>query len=116
LNLSTHKIGPAIAAGNAIVHKPASATPISALLMARIFSECGLPPGALNVVTGPGGLIGDMLVMHPDVAMVTFTGSVDVGVRIRKLAGMKRVTLELGGNAALILEEDADLDVAVPPR
>jgi len=114
LNLSTHKIGPAIAAGNAIVHKPASATPISALLMARIFSECGLPPGALNVVTGPGGLIGDMLVMHPDVAMVTFTGSVDVGVRIRKLAGMKRVTLELGGNAALILEEDADLDVAVP--
>lgn len=114
LNLSMHKIGPAIAAGNTIVHKPASATPLSALLMARIFAECGLSAGALNVVTGPGGLIGDMLVTHKDVAMVTFTGSVDVGVRIRNMVGMKRVTLELGGNAAVILEEDADLDAAVP--
>lgn len=114
LNLSMHKIGPAIAAGNTIVHKPASATPLSALLMARIFAECALPAGALNVVTGPGGLIGDMLVTHKDVAMVTFTGSVDVGVRIRNMVGMKRVTLELGGNAAVILEEDADLDAAVP--
>lgn len=114
LNLSMHKIGPAIAAGNTIVHKPASATPLSALLMARIFAECALPAGALNVVTGPGGLIGDLLVTHKDVAMVTFTGSVDVGVRIRNMVGMKRVTLELGGNAAVIVEEDADLDAAVP--
>jgi acyl-CoA reductase-like NAD-dependent aldehyde dehydrogenase len=114
LNLAMHKIGPAIAAGNTIVHKPASSTPLSALLTARIFAECGLPAGALNVITGPGGLIGDMLVAHRDVAMVTFTGSVEVGMRIRNTAGMKRVTLELGGNAAVILEEDADLDAAVP--
>ncbi|MCW5982311.1 MAG: aldehyde dehydrogenase family protein [Bryobacteraceae bacterium] len=114
LNLSMHKIGPAIAGGNAVVHKPASTTPISALLMAGIFEECGLPKGALNVVTGPGGEIGDLLTFHKDVAMVTFTGSVDVGMRIRNLAGMKRVTLELGNNSAVIVEADADLDDAVP--
>lgn len=114
LNLAMHKIGPALAAGNAVVHKPASATPISALKMASIFEECGLPEGALNVITGPGGAIGDQLVLHPKVAMVTFTGSVDVGLRIRNLAGMKRVTLELGNNSALIVEDDADLHAAVP--
>ncbi|HXG32944.1 MAG TPA: aldehyde dehydrogenase family protein [Bryobacteraceae bacterium] len=114
LNLALHKIGPAIAAGNAAIHKPASATPVSALLMAEIFEECGLPRGALNVVTGPGGAIGDLLSCHPRIAMVTFTGSAEIGQRIRKLAGMKRVTLELGSNSAVILEEDADLDEAVP--
>jgi len=114
LNLALHKIGPALAAGNAVVHKPASATPISAILMAGIFEECGLPQGALNVVTGPGGSIGDLLTLHPNVAMVTFTGSVDVGLRIRNLAGMKRVTLELGSNSAVIVAPDADLDEAVP--
>ncbi len=114
LNLAMHKIGPAIAAGNAVVHKPASATPVTGLMMADLFEECGLPPGALNVVTGPGGLIGDLLVTHPKVAMITFTGSPDVGLRIRSLAGMKRVTLELGSNSAVILADDADLDAAVP--
>ncbi len=114
LNLSLHKIGPAIAAGNAVVHKPASTTPISAIRLARIFEASGLPPGALNVITGPGGAIGDQLVFHPDVAMVTFTGSPEVGVRIRNLAGLKRVTLELGNNSAVIIEDDADLDKAVP--
>ncbi|HSB14084.1 MAG TPA: aldehyde dehydrogenase family protein [Bryobacteraceae bacterium] len=114
LNLPMHKIGPAIAAGNAIVHKPASATPISALKMAAILEECGLPKGALNVVTGPGGTIGDLLSCHPKIAMVTFTGSVEVGLRIRSLAGMKRVTLELGSNSAVILADDANLDEAVP--
>ncbi len=114
LNLAMHKIGPAIAAGNTVVHKPASTTPLSALKMAAIFDACGLPQGALNVITGPGGTIGDMLVTHPDVAMITFTGSVEVGVRLRGLAGLKRVTLELGNNSAVILEEDADLDQAVP--
>jgi acyl-CoA reductase-like NAD-dependent aldehyde dehydrogenase len=114
LNLAMHKIGPAIAAGNAVVHKPASATPLTALMMAGIFEECGLPKGALNVITGPGGAIGDLLVSHPRVAMVTFTGSPEVGLRIRGLAGMKRVTLELGSNSAVIIEEDADLDQAVP--
>src|SRR4051794_37745030 len=113
LNLAMHKIGPALAGGNTVVHKPASATPISAIRMARIFEECGLPAGALNVITGPGGAIGDMLVFNPRVAMVTFTGSVDVGLRIRNLAGTKRVTLELGSNSAVIVEDDADLDEAV---
>jgi acyl-CoA reductase-like NAD-dependent aldehyde dehydrogenase len=103
LNLSLHKIGPALAAGNTVVHKPASATPISALLIAQIFLDAGLPPGALNVITGPGGTIGDVLTFDPRVAMVTFTGSPDVGQRIRNLAGMKRVTLELGSNSAVIL-------------
>ncbi len=114
LNLAMHKIGPAIAAGNAIVHKPASATPVTALMMAGLFEECGLPKGALNVITGPGGTVGDLLVTHPKVAMITFTGSPDVGLRIRGLAGMKRVTLELGSNSAVIIEDDADLEAAVP--
>ena len=113
LNLAMHKIGPALAGGNSVVHKPASATPISAVRMARIFQESGLPAGALNVITGPGGAIGDMLVFDKRVAMVTFTGSADVGLRIRNLAGMKRVTLELGSNSAVIVEDDADLDEAV---
>jgi acyl-CoA reductase-like NAD-dependent aldehyde dehydrogenase len=112
LNLAMHKIGPALAAGNTVVHKPASTTPVSALLMASIFTECGLPVGALNVITGPGGEIGDALVLHPRVAMVSFTGSPEVGVRIRGLAGIKRVSLELGGNAAVIVDEDADVGEA----
>ena len=82
--------------------------------MAGIFEECGLPKGALNVITGPGGVIGDLLVFHKDVAMITFTGSVEVGVRLRNLAGLKRVTLELGSNSAVIIEDDANLDEAVP--
>ncbi len=114
LNLAMHKIGPALAAGNAVVHKPASATPLSAIRMARIFEEAGLPPGALNVVTGPGGAIGDVLVADPRVAMITFTGSPDVGLRIRNLAGLKKVTLELGSNSAVIVEDDANLEEAVP--
>src|SRR5436190_12176902 len=113
LNLAMHKIGPALAGGNSVVHKPASTTPMSAVRMAGIFERCGLPAGALNVITGPGGAIGDMLVFDKRVAMVTFTGSVDVGLRIRNLAGMKRVTLELGSNSAVIIEDDADLDEAV---
>jgi acyl-CoA reductase-like NAD-dependent aldehyde dehydrogenase len=112
LNLAMHKIGPALAGGNAVVHKPASATPISALKMAGLFEECGLPPGALNVITGPGGSIGDALVFDPRVSMVTFTGSAEVGLHIRNLAGLKRVTLELGSNSAVIVEDDADLDEA----
>ncbi len=112
LNLAMHKIGPALAAGNTVVHKPASSTPVSALLMAELFEEAGLPAGALNVVTGPGGAIGDALVQHPGVNMVTFTGSVEVGARLRAIAGLKRVTLELGNNSAVIVEDDADLDEA----
>ena len=112
LNLAMHKIGPALAGGNTVVHKPASTTPLSALLMADLFEEAGLPAGALNVVTGPGGVLGDALVMHSGINMVTFTGSVEVGLRLRSLAGMKRVTLELGNNSAVIVEDDADLEEA----
>ncbi|MGH9668126.1 MAG: aldehyde dehydrogenase family protein, partial [Bryobacteraceae bacterium] len=112
LNLAMHKIGPAIAAGNAVVHKPASSTPLSALKMARIFEECGLPKGALNVITGPGGAVGEVLVFHKDIAMITFTGSPEVGLRLRNLAGLKRVTLELGNNSAVIVDEDANVDEA----
>lgn len=112
LNLAMHKIGPALAGGNSVVHKPASTTPISAVMMAELFLECGLPKGALNVITGPGGSIGEQLVFHKDVAMITFTGSPEVGLRLRNLAGMKRVTLELGNNSAVIIEPDADLQEA----
>lgn len=114
LNLAMHKIGPALAAGNTLVHKPATTTPLSALALVQLFEECGLPKGALNVVTGAGGEIGDALVFHPGVAMVTFTGSPEVGVRMRNLAGMKRVTLELGSNSTVMIEPDADLNAAVP--
>jgi acyl-CoA reductase-like NAD-dependent aldehyde dehydrogenase len=110
LNLSLHKIAPAIAAGNSVVHKPATSTPISAILLARLFHEAGLPEGALNVVAGHGSEVGDPLVEDPRVAMVTFTGSAEVGLRIRQRAGLKRVTLELGNNSALIVHADADLD------
>ncbi len=112
LNLAMHKIGPALAAGNTVVHKPASTTPISAVMMADLFLECGLPKGALNVITGPGGSIGELLCFHKDIAMITFTGSPEVGLRLRNLAGMKRVTLELGNNSAVIVENDANLDEA----
>ncbi|MFN0103194.1 MAG: aldehyde dehydrogenase family protein [Bryobacteraceae bacterium] len=114
LNLSLHKIGPALAAGNAVVHKPASSTPVSALELARLFQEAGLPEGALNVVPGPGELLGETLARHRDVAMLTFTGSPEVGVRLREISGLKRVTLELGSNSAVIVESDADLDLAAP--
>ncbi|MCZ2148190.1 MAG: aldehyde dehydrogenase family protein [Bryobacterales bacterium] len=112
LNLAMHKIGPALAGGNTVVHKPASTTPISAIMMADVFTECGLPKGALNVITGPGGSIGEHLCFHKDVAMITFTGSPEVGLRLRNLAGMKRVTLELGNNSAVIVEGDANLEEA----
>jgi len=114
LNLAMHKIGPALAAGNTLVHKPATTTPLSALALVQLFEECGLPKGALNVVTGSGSEIGDALVFHPGLAMVTFTGSPEVGIRMRNLAGMKRVTLELGSNSAVMIEPDADLNAAVP--
>jgi acyl-CoA reductase-like NAD-dependent aldehyde dehydrogenase len=112
-NLMMHKVGPALAAGNAVVHKPASATPLSSLRFARAVEEAGLPAGAFNVVTGSGGLIGTALVDSPHVAMVTFTGSREVGLAIRARAGLKRVTLELGSNSALVVEPDANLDTVV---
>jgi len=112
LNLVCHKIAPAVAAGAPMVLKPASATPLTALRIVRLFEECGLPPGWLNVVTCSGSVANHM-VLHDDVAMITFTGSPEVGWGIRAAAPRKRVGLELGNNAPVIIEPDADLDVAV---
>jgi len=115
LILSSTKLAAALAAGNSVVHKPASDTPLSALYMAQLLTEAGLPDGVLNVVTGPGGTLGDHLVSHPDVAKVAFTGSTEVGAHVAELAGksLRPVTAELGGNAANILFADADLEKAV---
>jgi acyl-CoA reductase-like NAD-dependent aldehyde dehydrogenase len=113
LNLVAHKVAPAIAAGCPVVLKPASQTPVSALVLARLLiDECGLPPGHLNVVTGGGATVGNALVEHPDVAMITFTGSPEVGWDIRARAARKKVGLELGNNAPVILEPDADVGAA----
>jgi acyl-CoA reductase-like NAD-dependent aldehyde dehydrogenase len=115
LILSSTKIAAALAAGNTVVHKPATDTPLSALLMAEILTEAGVPAGVFNVATGPGGTLGDHLVAHPDVAKVAFTGSTEVGAHVAGLAGrsLRPVTAELGGNAANILFADADLDKAI---
>jgi len=115
LILSSTKIAPALIAGNTIVHKPASDTPLSALLMAEILQEAGVPDGVFNVVTGPGSTLGDHLVSHPDVDKVAFTGSTEIGAHAAALAGrtLKPFTAELGGNAANILFADADLDAAI---
>nr|WP_245402779.1 aldehyde dehydrogenase family protein [Peribacillus muralis] len=109
-NLAAHKLGPAFAAGNAVILKPASQTPLSAIMAAKIFEEAGLPKGALNVVTGKGSVVGDVLVTDPRIKMVTFTGSVDVGLGIKEKAGLKKVTLELGSNSAVIIDSADDLD------
>ncbi len=114
LNLALHKIGPAFAAGNSVVHKPAGNTPLSALRLAGLIQEAGAPVGAYNVITGPGGKLGTPLITDPRVAMITFTGSVPVGEQIRAQIGLRRVTLELGSNSAVILEPDCDLDVMIP--
>ncbi len=109
-NLVAHKLGPAFAAGNTVVLKPASQTPLSAIMTAKLFEEAGLPKGALNVVTGKGSVVGDLLVQDNRVKMITFTGSVPVGMRIKEKAGLKRVTLELGSNAAVIIDSTDDLE------
>ena len=110
LNLVAHKVGPAIAGGNAVIVKPATDTPLSALKLTKILLEAGLPPEGINTLTGPGGEIGDLLVQDRRVRKITFTGSRDVGEHICHLAGLKRVTMELGSNAPVIVMSDADLD------
>lgn len=112
LNLVLHKVAPAIAAGNAVVLKPAEKTPLSAVALARLFEEAGLPNGALNVVLGSGSVIGPRLVADARVAKISFTGSVPVGLKIKEQAGMKKLTLELGSNAPNLVFEDADLEAA----
>jgi acyl-CoA reductase-like NAD-dependent aldehyde dehydrogenase len=112
LNLVAHKIAPALAAGCAVVLKPATQTPLSALLLAELEHEAGLPPGWLNVVVGPSTEIGDVLVEDERVKVISFTGSVPVGWGIRERAPRKRVTLELGNATPVIVEADADVDKA----
>ncbi|MDP4095601.1 aldehyde dehydrogenase family protein [Paenibacillus sp. P96] len=113
MNLVAHKVGPAIAAGNTVVLKPAEQTPLSAYLLAELLEEAGLPAGALNVVSGDGRVAGDRLVTDLRVNFVTFTGSPAVGTEIRAKAGLKRVTLELGSNSAVIIDSSTDIDAIV---
>jgi len=113
LFISISKIAPALAAGNSVVCKAASDDPICMLMFARLAELAGIPKGVLNVITGGGGEIGDFLVSHPKVNMISFTGSTFVGKRIAKLAGMKKMHLELGGKSPALVLEDADLDLAV---
>lgn len=113
LNLVAHKVGPAIASGNAIIVKPASATPLSALLLAEAFIKAGLPPEVLSVVTGYGSEIGRNLVTHPYVGKVSFTGGLHAGTEITRIAGPKKVSMELGSNSPVIVLEDANLNRAV---
>jgi acyl-CoA reductase-like NAD-dependent aldehyde dehydrogenase len=112
LNLVAHKIAPALAAGCSVVLKPASQTPLSALLLAELETEAGLPSGWLNVLVGPASEIGDVLVEDERVKVITFTGSSDVGWKLRERAARKRVNLELGNATPLIVESDADVEAA----
>src|SRR5918998_3121271 len=114
LNIASWKLGPALACGNTVVLKPAEITPLSALRLAEIVLEAGVPRGVVNVVVGPGSSAGRHLVEHPDVAKIAFTGSTEVGREIMRTAAgtIKRVTLELGGKSANIVFADADLEAA----
>src|SRR5213595_39202 len=112
LNLVAHKLAPALAAGCAVVLKPASQTPLSALLLAELEEEAGLPPGWLNVVVGPASEIGDVLIDDERVRAITFTGSGTVGWQLAERAPKKRVNLELGNSTPVIVAADADLEAA----
>jgi acyl-CoA reductase-like NAD-dependent aldehyde dehydrogenase len=111
-NLVAHKVAPALAAGCAVVLKPAGQTPLSALLLAELELEAGLPAGWLNVVVGPASAIGDVLVEDERVRVISFTGSAEVGWKLRERAARKKVLLELGNATPVIVEADADLDDA----
>ncbi len=113
LNLVAHKVGPAIAGGNSVVLKPATVTPLSALKLAEILLEAGLPGEILSVITGYGNEIGDILVSDPRIRMISFTGGVEAGERIVKTAGLKKIGMELGSNSPVIVLDDCDLELAV---
>ena len=110
--LVLHKVAPALAAGNAVVLKPARATPLTALALAQAFVDAGLPEGVLSVLTGPGGELGDALVSDPRVRKVSFTGSTAVGEHIARAAGVKKLSLELGASCPVVILPDADLEAA----
>ena len=111
LNLSCHKIGPALAAGNSVIHKPATKTPISGVMLAEALTDAGLPTEGISVLVGSGSTIGMALIKHPGVKKISFTGSLEVGEIITANCGMKRVTMELGSNSAVIAFKDAPLDL-----
>jgi glyceraldehyde-3-phosphate dehydrogenase (NADP+) len=113
LNLVAHKVGPALAAGNAVIVKPDSRTPLSALKLAAAIQDAGLPEGVLQVVTGEGREVGEVLVSDPRVRLVSFTGGKATGERIIRQAGLKKFSMELGSNAPVIVMGDADLDAAL---
>ncbi|MBV6452062.1 MAG: Succinate-semialdehyde dehydrogenase [NADP(+)] GabD [Anaerolineales bacterium] len=110
LNLVAHKVAPALASGNTLVLKPAEKTPLAAVKLCEILMDAGLPAGALNLVNGAGAVVGEMLVTDPRVDKITFTGSPVVGQRILSIAGIKKVTLELGNTSPVVVAPDADLD------
>jgi acyl-CoA reductase-like NAD-dependent aldehyde dehydrogenase len=111
LNLVAHKVAPALAAGNSLVLKPAATTPLTAVKLCECLEAAGLPPGAINLINGSGSKVGEALVRDPRIQKISFTGSVPVGERILSVAGIKKVTLELGNTAPIIVAPDADLDV-----
>ena len=113
LNLVAHKLGPAFAAGNSVILKPATVTPLSALKLAEAFLDSGLPAECLQVITGEGNKIGPVLVKSDDIRMVSFTGGVEAGKNITQLAGIKKIGMELGSNSPVIVWHDADLTLAV---
>lgn len=113
LNLVAHKLGPAFAGGNSVILKPATVTPLSALKLAEALLEAGLPPLALQAITGYGPEIGDDLVKDERVRMISFTGGLEAGKRVASLAGIKKIGMELGSNSPVIVWHDADLDYAV---
>ncbi len=110
INLVAHKLAPAIASGNTIVLKPASSTPLTAVKLCQIIQEAGLPAGALNLVVGSGSTVGEWLITDPRVDKITFTGSPEIGRHILSVAGIKKVTLELGNTSPVVVAPDADLD------
>ncbi|UCE24951.1 MAG: aldehyde dehydrogenase family protein [Candidatus Zixiibacteriota bacterium] len=113
LNLVAHKLGPAIAAGNSVILKPATVTPLSAIKLVEAMVQAGLPPQAIQVITGYGHEIGDALVSDERVRMISFTGGVEAGKHIAKIAGIKKIGMELGSNSPVIVWKDADIDPAV---
>lgn len=117
LHLVTRAICPALAAGNTVVAKVSSMAPITPLLLGEVFEEAGFPKGAINIISGPGGVTGDAIIHHPDIAMITFTGSLEVGRRILKASAesaiIKKVLLELGGKGPFIAHEDCNIEDAV---
>ncbi|MRG85128.1 aldehyde dehydrogenase family protein [Salinibacillus xinjiangensis] len=113
LNLVAHKVGPAVASGNALIVKPASVTPLSALKLAGLMEEAGLPKKVLSVITGRGSEIGDLLIEHEDIQMISFTGGYETGHEISTKTGVKKLGMELGSNSPAIILKDANLEKAV---